>query len=149
MIAQIEDTGEAYCCIRRLSPAAILLLDAGHADASESAPRTLAEQVAESRQVIREHMTFATLDEAIEANRAQSPRWSPLIELSWRTAYAPADGVVRPTLAAETFAAAAFGFSALATGIILLRHSANLRRLLDGEEPRVALAGRSRLTQAW
>jgi glycerol-3-phosphate acyltransferase PlsY len=40
--------------------------------------------------------------------------------------------------------AAAFGFSALATGIILLRHSANLRRLLSGEEPRVALAGRSR-----
>ncbi|HEY0410861.1 MAG TPA: glycerol-3-phosphate 1-O-acyltransferase PlsY [Candidatus Dormibacteraeota bacterium] len=40
--------------------------------------------------------------------------------------------------------AAAFGFSALATGIILLRHSANVRRLLSGEEPRVALAGRSR-----
>jgi glycerol-3-phosphate acyltransferase PlsY len=40
--------------------------------------------------------------------------------------------------------AAAFGFSAGATAIILLRHSANLRRLLSGEEPRLVLAGRSR-----
>lgn len=40
--------------------------------------------------------------------------------------------------------AAAFGFTAAATGIILLRHSANVRRLLRGDEPRLALAGRSR-----
>ncbi|HEY2703478.1 MAG TPA: glycerol-3-phosphate acyltransferase [Candidatus Dormibacteraeota bacterium] len=40
--------------------------------------------------------------------------------------------------------AAAFGFTAAATGIIVLRHSPNLRRLLRGEEPRMVLAGRSR-----
>jgi glycerol-3-phosphate acyltransferase PlsY len=40
--------------------------------------------------------------------------------------------------------AAAFGFTAAATGIILYRHSANLRRLVRGDEPRVPLWGRSR-----
>jgi glycerol-3-phosphate acyltransferase PlsY len=40
--------------------------------------------------------------------------------------------------------AAAFGFTAAATGIILYRHSANVRRLISGDEPRVALPGRSR-----
>jgi len=35
--------------------------------------------------------------------------------------------------------AAAFGFTAAATGVILLRHSANLRRLFRGSEPRVPL----------
>jgi glycerol-3-phosphate acyltransferase PlsY len=35
--------------------------------------------------------------------------------------------------------AAAFGFTAAATGIILLRHSANMRRLIRGDEPRVSL----------
>jgi glycerol-3-phosphate acyltransferase PlsY len=40
--------------------------------------------------------------------------------------------------------AAAFGFTATATGIIVYRHSANLRRLLRGEEPRVGLWRRSR-----
>jgi glycerol-3-phosphate acyltransferase PlsY len=40
--------------------------------------------------------------------------------------------------------AAAFGFTAAATGIILYRHSGNVRRLLSGDEPRVALTGRSR-----
>lgn len=39
--------------------------------------------------------------------------------------------------------AAAFGFTAAATGVILYRHSANLRRLLDGVEPRVGRSGRS------
>jgi acyl phosphate:glycerol-3-phosphate acyltransferase len=40
--------------------------------------------------------------------------------------------------------AAAFGFTAAATGIILYRHSANLRRLVRGDEPRLPLWGRSR-----
>jgi acyl phosphate:glycerol-3-phosphate acyltransferase len=36
---------------------------------------------------------------------------------------------------------AAFGFAAAATGIILMRHRANLRRLREGDEPRVGQSG--------
>lgn len=39
--------------------------------------------------------------------------------------------------------AAAFGFAAAATGIILLRHRANLRRLRSGDEPHVRLPCRA------
>jgi pimeloyl-ACP methyl ester carboxylesterase len=88
------------------------LLDAGHVDAGAdgSPPQPLDALVQEARSVIGEVYTFASVDEAVEAQRAESGRWTAHLEASWRDSFAEVDGRVVPTLAPETYAAAYWGF---------------------------------------
>jgi hypothetical protein len=92
--------------------AAVALLDAGHVDASDSgeAPQTLPELQVEAREVIGEHYTFASMAEALEVQREQSPRWSPLIEAAWLDAFHEVGGQVVPKVSPDTYARAYRGF---------------------------------------